>query len=90
MIEEKVMAERSRIAMIQEQKDYWIEVNRQMHERLTATIPHFEAQATHKKNVIEYVLEQEENESDEDFNVFDKLAAGYTDKDATNRISCDF
>lgn len=90
MIEEKVGAERSRLAMIQEQKDYWIELNKEMHNKLTATIPYFEAQATHNKNVIDYVLEQEENESDEDFNVFDKIAAGYSDRDATNRISNDF
>jgi len=76
--------------MIQEQMDYWAEQDAMMSERLKEQVRQFVQQKKHEDAVLKYVSDQEANESDEDFNIFDKMAAGLSEKETQQKIRADY
>ena len=42
------------------------------------------------KSVIDFVLDEEAHQSDDDFNVFDQIAQGIEDHQVINKLSSDF
>jgi len=51
-----------------------------MDDKLKEQVKKFLQKKKHDEAVLKYVSEREANESDEDFNVFDKMAAGLTEE----------
>ena len=85
-IEEIFKKDRIKQAMIQEKEDYWREQNQEMNERLLESIKKFKQSMLHENAVLNYVLDQEAQDSDEDFNVFDKMAGDYNDEEVKAKL----
>lgn len=76
--------------MAKEQADFYAEQARVMNDDLQQKLKKF-IQDRHQENaVLEYVMAQEANDSDEEFNHFDQMASKLSKEEVTARLKRDF
>lgn len=73
-VEHRILKERLRKAMIEEQNAYKREQEIQTNKDLQESIQNFLMEIKKDSSIVQYVLDLEANESDEDFNIFDAKA----------------
>ena len=76
--------------MIKEQSEYLDEQAKVMNDQLKDKMKNF-IQARHQENeVLEYVLQQEANSSDEEFNHFDEMASKMKPAEVSEKLKRNF
>ena len=75
-----ITAERLGAAMQQEAKEYTREQNLNKKKELLQKMAAFLQERQQENDVINYVIDKEANESDEDYNYFDQLAQGESEE----------
>lgn len=75
-IRARVKLERMRNAIIQERVDYRKEREGIQNKKLQVSMKEFVHDRRQESAVMEYILDREVNDSDDDLNIFDQLAAG--------------